>query len=325
LATGHWQTSRFHDVDGFFGSPWPVSTLQNGIPGDQHVGIFGSNLSGVDAVLTLSHKFGHFERDDTNTLIYVPNLDTGDFKMTIYSRSGQLPEVMGVVVNKTFTHKYLKGENLKAIMKHNNGFLPLDSFFELFKQELSEQDPSWCADIPDFWRLNPEEFMNYINQLFSSQKSKDRLIVETERAKQSIREHKPIPTQNVFYQSLTIFDEAMQYFSAEDTTRFKTGVAPTLHKLVGPIPIRNAEIILALMNANRLFLESVGDTCQIEPANDKIGVNLSYEKYDEKINVYHRYFIDALGQSGDIEKKSIAAYAIATAQSTGPAALHTIP
>lgn len=300
LATGHWEGGRFPEVDGYFGSPWPACKLQNEIPGNEHIGIFGSNLSGVDAVLSLSLKFGRFERNAADRLVYRPHAGCGNFKMTIYSRSGQLPEVMGVVVNKVFTHKHLTGDRLKSIIQANNGFLPLDTFFHLFKTELVDQEPSFL-DIPGFWEMRAEDFMAYMEDSFGRKSPKERLAAELHRAKQSIKEKKPIPHQNVFYQSLTVFDEAFQYFSAEDAIRFKKDVAPTLHKLVGPIVIKNGEILLALMNAGRLDLEAVKTTCKVVPSNDNVGIYLQYEKDGLPVTAYHRYFIDALGQSGDIE------------------------
>jgi hypothetical protein len=92
--------------------------------------------------LTLATKFGQYQVTPSGSVSYYTKTPGAeDFALTMYSRSGQLPEVMGVVVNKTFTHRHVTGENIKKIVQENDGFLPLNQFFHLWKSEMLGQSP----------------------------------------------------------------------------------------------------------------------------------------------------------------------------------------
>ena len=78
LATGNRQGGKFAHLGernaGFIESPYPTTALVNRIPGSARVGIIGTRLSAIDAVLALAHS---------------------GFKgqLTLMSRSGELPSV----------------------------------------------------------------------------------------------------------------------------------------------------------------------------------------------------------------------------------------
>ena len=84
-----------------------------------------------------------------------------------------------------------------------------------------------------------------------------RLGKEIEEAKESLKTGVPLLLQNVFYQSYAIFDEALNYFSAEDRIRFEE-VKTKLHLLIAPFPVKNAEKIHALMTGGFLKITKIG-------------------------------------------------------------------
>lgn len=65
----------------------------------------------------------------------------------------------------------------------------------------------------------------------------ERLSKELEAAKESLRSGVPLLLQNVFYQSYAIFDEALNYFSAEDRIRFEA-IQTELHLLIDPFQFK---------------------------------------------------------------------------------------
>jgi hypothetical protein len=71
LATGHW----FYEgkKDGFYPSPWPPRYLEETIPHRADVAIIGTNLSAIDAVLTLTAN-GSFLRSPSGELLNDPPL-----------------------------------------------------------------------------------------------------------------------------------------------------------------------------------------------------------------------------------------------------------
>jgi uncharacterized NAD(P)/FAD-binding protein YdhS len=289
LVTGHWQRGRFF-TRGYFASPWPAKRLLENIP-SCHVAIIGSSLSAIDAALTLATKFGQYQKGN-----YVKS---ADFAMTMYSRSGQLPEVMGVVVNKTFTHRYVTGENIKRIVQENDGFLPLKEFFGLWKEEMREQCPMIVKLFPDFDNITVETFFGIVEAMHN-QDCASRLKNDIKRAVRSFEEGKPIPIQNITYQSYAVFDEALQYFSAEDLITYLK-VLPTLHKVIGPFPLQNARKILALMETGALKIVAIG-TGKVSAGSSGKGVRISWREDGVKRVVQHDYAIDALGQSGEVEQ-----------------------
>ncbi len=78
LATGNQQSGKFSHLSGrnagFIESPYPTTALVNRIPGNARVGIIGTRLSAIDAVIALAHS----------------GLKT---PLTMISRSGALPSV----------------------------------------------------------------------------------------------------------------------------------------------------------------------------------------------------------------------------------------
>jgi len=154
VATGHFQSPGRFAPDGhpgFFDSPFPPQRLQNEIDLGVDVGILGCSLSAIDAALTLCAKNCHFEEVSTSGgplqgfyqgshtsfgylnggyLRFVPFDGTSSFNLTMYARQGLLPQVMGVVVNKIFSYRYLTPENFIPIIESNDGFLSFGRILE---------------------------------------------------------------------------------------------------------------------------------------------------------------------------------------------------
>ena len=330
LATGHFSYKRFgtRGQPGWIDSPYPPTAIQENIPSNEHVGILGSSLSAIDAVLSLASSSGTFHRQKTenynnNTsetglwhkgkfydrdvpedmksgkLVFLPRKENSQFKVTMYSRNGMLPQVMGVVVNKILSYTYLTPEFFIPIISKNNGFLPLDEVWSLLKREIVQNAPEATKLAPFDWdKVTLEEAVALFMAYMRRKDTKEILADDIQAAKRSLRGGIPLPLQNIFYQSYSIFDEILGYFSAEDYLRWERILTP-LHLLIGPFPVQNAEKLLALMEANILELKAIGEGGNVKRCDGYNGVDIVFG--NGKI-VHHDYMIDATGQKTGIKQ-----------------------
>lgn len=144
LATGHDWPETTQIRPGYFISPWPAPVLKT-IPPCK-VGILGTSLSGIDALITVATKHGAFLLDQHGDLQYQPLPDTEGFHATMMSRKGVLPEAdfyceipyrpLGICTTGAMT---------RLIAAGSHGLL--DAVFELFKAELEACDPDYAATI----------------------------------------------------------------------------------------------------------------------------------------------------------------------------------
>ena len=306
IATGHWSHDRFPEFRCWIPSPFPPHVIQNRTKLGGNIGILGCSLSAIDAALTLSKKNGSFHWTNENgqdSLVFQPFKGAEEFQMTMYGRKAMLPQVMGVTVNKIFAYKYLTPALFIPIIEASDGFLPLDNFWYLLKREIYDEVPHLRPYLPDNWEtVSLEDAVLKMRTFLQANDSIERLSKELQAAKESLRSGVPLLLQNVFYQSYAIFDEALNYFSAEDRIRFEA-IQTELHLLIGPFPIQNAEKILALMTGGFLDIRRIGTNYYIEETSSKNGIKLSWRTdADGPLEAIHDVMIDATGQKGAFEE-----------------------
>ena len=108
LATGHWfdeSTDNRH-----FSCPWPAWELLKRIPQGEKVAVFGTSLSALDAVLTLTSE-GQFYRDPSGELKYKVLFPAR--KIVLCSRRGILPKVRGK--SGEYRNQFLTQQTLKGL------------------------------------------------------------------------------------------------------------------------------------------------------------------------------------------------------------------
>lgn len=308
IATGHWTHNRFPEFPCWIPSPFPPQAIQKRTNLGANIGILGCSLSAIDTALTLSAKNGSFRWTSDNgemNLKFQPFIGAEEFKMTMYGRKAMLPQVMGVVVNKIFSYKYLTPASFIPVIEANEGFLPLDDFWRLLKREIYDEVPRLRAHLPVDWEtMSLEEAVSKMRAFLQATDPIERLSHELKAAKESLKTGVPLLLQNVFYQSYAIFDEALNYFSAEDRIRFEA-IKTELHLLIGPFPIQNAKKILALMRGGYLNIKRIGTEYEIEEAPNKTGIKVSWRLETDLIEeAKHDVMIDATGQKAAFEKDS---------------------
>jgi uncharacterized NAD(P)/FAD-binding protein YdhS len=102
----------------YFGSPWPSSSILDKIPKDADIGILGSSLSAIDALMTLTD-----------------NGYTG--KITCYSPDGLMPRVQPEAPEKVDC-KHITLKNLHQIQRESLRNPTVKEIFRLFIKEAEE-------------------------------------------------------------------------------------------------------------------------------------------------------------------------------------------
>jgi uncharacterized NAD(P)/FAD-binding protein YdhS len=118
LAPGTPVANNYPHLEGkenYFGSPWPSSEILENVPPSADVGILGSSLSAIDALMTL-----------------VDNDHRG--KITFYSLDGLLPRVQ-VEKPEPYQRKYLTIKNLHRIQREELRNPTVVEVFRLFMKE----------------------------------------------------------------------------------------------------------------------------------------------------------------------------------------------
>ncbi|MGD9057815.1 MAG: FAD/NAD(P)-binding protein [Desulfobacterales bacterium] len=280
LATGHW----FKKMEGatYFPSPWPANNLLQKIPEGEKIAVIGTSLSAIEVVLTLTSA-GHYIRDDSNELAYVPPANPRRF--VLYSRRGLLPKVRGKM--GTYRNTFLTHENLESLIFENNGYVKLEAVFELLNSELKAaygHSIDWQAVINPT-RTPAELLQQYLEDAINGDGTDGELIWQT-----------------VLYQSFDMVREIYLRLSLEDRKRFDKSYTSIFFTHAATQPAFNAEKMLALMRGGLVEVVRLGRDYQFVK-NDTKGI---YEFLylnsagDRQRDIYH-YVVDARGQPKSIE------------------------
>ncbi|MGC6331738.1 FAD/NAD(P)-binding protein [Rhizorhabdus sp. FW153] len=112
-----------------------------GIAASPHIGVLGSSLSGIDAVVAIAMNRGEFvERD--GRLVYMP---TTPWRATLFSRHGLLPEADFWFPHPLPELEHFTPQSAAASLRGEDG--DLDRLFALFARALEAADPDWANGI----------------------------------------------------------------------------------------------------------------------------------------------------------------------------------
>ncbi|MCK1976984.1 FAD/NAD(P)-binding protein [Jeotgalicoccus huakuii] len=247
LTNGEMSYSDPYELKGeknFIYNPYPIEDVLNNVKG--RIGIIGSGLSAIDCFRYL--------------------LKNGHSKVTVLSRSGELPSVRGTYYE--LSGEYFTIENAMSDKKH--GLIPLDRIIELFRKELrahgiQEELLTRKTDRPEidlkFDLEHPDE-VGKIQYLISSLED----------------------TFKVLY----------KYLSRKDKTRFMEEYHELIQSNHSPMPPHGAKQILEWIDKGRL--EFLDDMESVE-VNDEFLVGFE-DKKQEPFDV----LINATGPVSDIRK-----------------------
>jgi len=280
LATGHW----FEETeDGrFFPSPWPSEALERAVAPGERVAVIGSSLSAVDTALTLTAD-GVFVRRDSGELVYEP--PAAPRTLALCSRSGLMPRVRGR--GGSFRNAHFTREHLHKRRLTNGGFLALRDLFELLDADLRRaygRKISWVEAV----------------------RPKGTPLERLERAARDAREgdgpNGELLWQSVLHQTFPMAREVYLSLSPEDRRAFDRDLATPFFMFASPMPLINAEKMLALMRAGVVEVVRLGSDYTLRREDAGRAFMFTYtEASGRRRRARFDRLIDARGQARSFE------------------------
>lgn len=294
ICTGHnWPKKHEGKFPGYFDSPYPPAKLK--LESNHAVAIRGSSLTAIDAIRTLARSNGKFVEGSEGMLQYIPLKGTKRFKMVMHSRNGLLPAVRFHLEDSHLQNdSLLTPEEIEQHKRENDGFLSLDFIFEKdYKDLFKEKDRDFYERIKD---LSIEEFVELVMGFRENTDPFELLRREYAEAEQSIQKRESV----YWKEQLAVLSFAMnypaKYLSAEDMLRLQKTLMPLISVVIAFVPQTSCRELLALHNAGKLEIVSVGQESDIE-INDHGGITYHYCNEDnEECSGSFKTFVDCVGQ-----------------------------
>jgi len=289
MATGHAWPQEAEAKPGYFLSPWPASALRT-IP-HCHVGIRGTSLSAIDALVALCVARGAFLRNAQGELRYFPEPGTEAFHVTMISRKGILPEAdFYCPIPYTPLHICTAEAVDRAIHSGSRAHL-LDNVFTLFKEELAACDPDY-ADGIDLAHLTLEEFSHIY---FLERERHDAFIWAAQNlaeAKSNQERRYTVPWRYAILRMHEVIARIVPKLPADDYKRFNTFFKHVFVDDYATVPHESIERLLALHHAGKLDILRVGEDYTLDTETPACGAFLV--KGD--LHIHFSAFIEAMGQ-----------------------------
>ena len=288
MATGHNWPENTEIAPGYFVSPWPAPAL--GHIGAARVGILGTSLSAIDALMTVATAQGTFCFDANGDLQYQPATGSDSFHATMMSRKGLLPEADFYCPLPYLTPRVCTREAIDALIASGRHEL-LDDVFELFRQELVAADPEYAAKIGLF-DLNVESFAS---AYYAERAESDPFawaannLAETEYNRE--RRHTP-PWRYAILITHEVIARVVPHLDETDLERFHRFFKGIFIDNYATVPLMSIRRLLALHRVGKLDILKLGEDYEVSREGLERGAAVLVG--DEK----HLFdaFIDATGQ-----------------------------
>lgn len=287
MATGHDWPETTETKPGFFISPWPAANLDT--IGDVSVGVLGTSLSGIDAVVSVATSHGSFMLDEAGVLQYHTSA-ANDFHVTMMSRKGLLPEadfycIIPYVPTTIFTEAAVD----KLIETTSERLL--DELFELFRAQLFADDPEYAERIG----LGMLTVETVADAYFAYRESYDPFTwasLNLGEAKANKASRRTVAWRYSILRMHEILLRAIPHLQADDLKRFHKHFKTLFVDDYATVPHQSIERLLALHRAGRLSVLKLGSDYTLD--SDTVEHGAISEIGGEK----HAFaaFIDATGQ-----------------------------
>lgn len=228
------------------------------------VGILGTSLSGIDAVVALATAHGRFTGgEDGTALAYTPDRP---WHATLMSREGLLPEAdfwfpCPAPEPALFTHAAVR-----QCVTGTDG--DLDRVFALFAAELARRDPAWAARTG----LAEASADDFGQRYFAPRRSADpfeHAAANLAEAQASHARQETIAWRHAILQMHEIFAAVLPHLSATDRERFRAGLQRMFTDNYAAVPHLSIERLLALHRAGVLAVQRLGPRYRIAPADGR--------------------------------------------------------
>ncbi|WP_420143003.1 FAD/NAD(P)-binding protein [Sphingobium sp.] len=288
LATGHQWPAEPEVRPGYFLSPWPASALAE-IP-SVPVCIRGSSLSAIDAAVALAVTHGDFVGGDEEELTYRPWPGTDDFRITMISRKGLLPEADFYFPIPYEPLAICTREAIGQLVEQRDGNL-LDSAFDLFRQELTAVDPPYAKKIG----LDGLDLEGFAGCYFA-----ERITTGTfEWAEANLREAQAnykakftVPWRYAILRMHEVLETLVPHLDDEDFARFSRFFSPVFVDDYATVPHESIMRMLALHRVGKLDVVAVGNDYRVDSHTPDTGADLIRDGQRTRFPV----FIEAMGQ-----------------------------
>jgi len=288
LATGHQWPAKPEVRPGYFLSPWPASALAKVPP--TRIGIRGSSLSALDAVLALALAHGEFIRAGEGGLVYRSDPNTGDFHMTMMSRKGLLPEA-------DFFHpvpyeplSIFTPEAIEALAEAGKAGL-LDRVFALFVRELRAADPDYSRKTePALVKLE-----HFHDSYFAARIEADPFVWAERNLREARRNYQlrhTVPWRYAILRMHEVMELLVPRLDQADFKRFDKYFKPVFVDDYTTVPHESIERLLALHGAGKLDVRPVGTAYRIDSRQLESGAVLHLNGGQ----LHFPIFIEATGQ-----------------------------
>ncbi|MGN7292026.1 FAD/NAD(P)-binding protein [Rhizobium sp. SAFR-030] len=288
MATGHNWPKDTEVKPGYFISPWPASALQTIEHGP--VGILGTSLSGIDALMSVATARGTFRLDAAGDLQYQPAVGSEAFKATMMSRKGLLPEADFYCPLPYLDPKICHQQAIDGLIAAGSQGL-LDRVFELFRQEVALADPDYAAKIG----LSQLTVDTFAEAYYAERVSADpfvwaaRNLAEVEYNRERCY---TVPWRYAILITHEIIARAVPHFDEQDLERFHKRFKSIFMDDYATVPLMSIRRLLALSRAGKLDILKLGSDYEISTEGVERGAVVTANGEQHVFSA----FIDATGQ-----------------------------
>lgn len=290
MATGHDWPETTEIKPGYFLSPWPAPILKT-IPACK-VGILGTSLSGIDALITVSTAHGMFLLDEQGDLQYRPLPETDGFHATMMSRKGVLPEADFYCEIPYRPLQICTDDAVDELIRnHRHGLL--DAVFDLFKAELVSCDPAYAASIGlsllTVETLAPAYFRK--REMTDPFSWAARNLAEAEANKKS---RYTVEWRYAILRMHEVIGRTIPHLDTDDLKRFHKHFKTVFVDDYATVPHESIHRLLALHRAGKLDILALGNESDINNKSVERGAVVRFGDNSLQFDA----FIDATGQHG---------------------------
>lgn len=288
MATGHDWPQNIEEKPGYYISPWPAPELKRIT--NRSVGILGTSLSGIDALITVATANGAFYHDATGQIEYQPKPDSDDFHVTMMSRKGILPEADFYCEVPYIAPIFCTTEAIDGLLATGRHDL-LDDVFELFRQELAASDPDYAASIG----LSALTVETLAPAYFAAREHSGpfswaaRNLAEAEQNKAN---RYTVQWRYAILRMHEVIARIIPQLDNEDLKRFHKHFKTVFVDDYATVPHESIKRLLALHRAGKLDVMALGNDYQIDTDRVERGAAVAVEGK----TLAYAAFIDATGQ-----------------------------
>lgn len=287
MATGHDWPEKTETKPGFFISPWPAANLDT--IADVPVGVLGTSLSGIDAVVSVATAHGSFLLDDSGTMQY-HSMAQGEFHITMMSRKGLLPEA-DFYCPIPYEPLAIFTEAAVDRFIENAPDRLLDDMFELFRAQLFASDPAYAERI-GLGMLTVETVADAYFAERDSYNPFTWAALNLGEAKANKASRTTVAWRYAILSMHEIVLRAVPHFNDRDLKRFHKHFKSLFVDDYATVPHQSIERLLALHRAGRLSVLKLGPDYTLDSETVERGATVSIDGQRHAFAA----FIDATGQ-----------------------------